>query len=310
MADKPFKSSISDNQSSSDFVSKVHRTTADLERLIHNLSVDGMMDDVAADTVGAGLRGNASMIARNQSGGAIARKKEEERKRFVRAMYRAISEYERLSAEIAALDEKIAAFEDDVFTDEEKRRIGKLPKDQQEKARADLMQEKLRLGLITQDQYDQWLQWKTDREAAAAKRTQVAETLEHADEAKIERTVDKEGAEVAEAAAEEIGGQQAINVEVKSEVHVDVGNASKHSDAQSAGFAAVLSGGSTLGGGLGGTSAASLLAPDDSMTSKTPALKPVFTAKATQTEPIDPDAKSDIVISQSNGKDPLPPVVG
>lgn len=114
MADKPFKSSISGNQSSSDFVSKVHRITADLERLIHNLSVDGMMDDVADDSVGAGLRGSASLISRNQSGGAIAKKKEEERKRFVRAVHAALRRLDEINDRLAELDQEIGQHKENI----------------------------------------------------------------------------------------------------------------------------------------------------------------------------------------------------
>lgn len=288
---------------------KVHRNAKDLERLIENLSVDGMMDGVEGGVVGSGLRGG-STLATTMGPGGNATKRDEERRKFTRAMYRAMKEYERLSAEIAELDAKIAAFEDDVFTDEDKQRIGKLPKDQQQQAKIDLMQLKLQQGLITQAEYDQWLKWQQERDAKAAQRAEVAETLEHADEKTIVRTVEEKGVVAAAKAAGDIGGQQAAKIDDKSEEHVDVGNEVVKNGIQGSGFSAMMSGKSVLGGGLGGTSVASSVAPDDAMTGKVSALKPVFTERAGQTSPVDPDAKSDLIVAQSNGNDPVLPGLG
>ncbi|WP_416899477.1 MAG: hypothetical protein ACMVY4_07140 [Minwuia sp.] len=85
---------------------RVHRTAQDLQRTIENLSVDGIMDGVAGEAVGSGYRGNATHAAHRQTGSA--NKRDEERRKFTRAMHAALKRLDDINNRIGELDNEIA----------------------------------------------------------------------------------------------------------------------------------------------------------------------------------------------------------
>lgn len=85
---------------------RVHRTAQDLQRIIGNLSVDGIMDGVAGEAVGSGYRGNATHAAHRQAGSA--NKRDEERRKFTRAMHAALKRLDDINNRIGELDNEIA----------------------------------------------------------------------------------------------------------------------------------------------------------------------------------------------------------
>jgi len=94
-------------KSSSELVGRVHRTARDLERTIENLSVDHLMDGVAGGAVGSGLRGGATLQVANSYGGG-AQKREEERRKFTRAMHAALRRMEEIDLRLGELDREIS----------------------------------------------------------------------------------------------------------------------------------------------------------------------------------------------------------
>jgi len=94
------------SKSSSSLTGRVHRTAQDLQRTIENLSVDGIMDGVAGEAVGSGYRGNATHAAHRQAGSA--NKREEERRKFTRAMHAALKRLDDINNRIGELDNEIA----------------------------------------------------------------------------------------------------------------------------------------------------------------------------------------------------------
>lgn len=93
-------------KNSSGLTGRVHRTAQDLQRTIENLSVDGIMDGVAGEAVGSGYRGNATHAAHRQTGSAA--KREEERRKFTRAMHAALKRLDDINNRIGELDNEIA----------------------------------------------------------------------------------------------------------------------------------------------------------------------------------------------------------
>lgn len=103
------------SKNSDELTGKVHRNAKDLERLIENLSVDGMMDGVKGGVVGSGLRGG-STLATTMGPGGNATKRDEERRKFTRAMVRAMKDLEELFDRRDQLNNEIAEHKQNIDT--------------------------------------------------------------------------------------------------------------------------------------------------------------------------------------------------
>ena len=301
MVDKIEKSGIASDRLSA---GRVHRTAEDLQRTIENLSVDGIMDGVAGEAVGSGYRGNATHAAHRQAGSAS--KREEERRKFTRAMVRAMKELDRLNAEIDGLNGKIDGILAKHLTEDEQKYLNSI-KDEREKHREQmrLMREKLERGEISEAEFDQFNRfWEKLRDKLDA-RDEAKQKLRDAEPEAYEQIVREIDIQDAEAAAHEVGGKKAVQFEIVAESVDDAGSVETTNDKDMfGGFAAdgaetSLPGQNSMANVLTGnplTSVASAAMPDNPLLAKAPALKPEFTAKAGQVEPVQPEAKSEIEI--------------
>lgn len=289
---------MSGDRKSSDgsLTGRVHRTAQDLQRTIENLSVDGIMDGVEDEAVGSGYRGNATHAAHRQAGSAS--KREEERRKFTRAMVRAMKELDHLNAEIDGLNGKIDGILANHLTEDEQKYLDGI-KDEREKHREQmrLMREKLERGEISQAEFDLFQKVWEDLGERMKARAEIEQQIRDADPAAFDQIVRESDARDAEAAAHNVGGEKADQFESSLETAVDAGNVDHQNTAAEESF--LNTGPGNLANALTGnplTSVASAAMPDNPLLAKAPALKPEFTARAGQVEPVQPEAKSEIEI--------------
>lgn len=115
-------------------------------------------------------------VSRLVAGGSLA-EQEKERKKKLNAVLKLSRDIAKriaeLDSKIADYDRKIRTMEEDIFTPEELAELDKLsPEERFKKAQED-MKEKVANGDITQAQYDQWLIFNQERDAARIERDHV-----------------------------------------------------------------------------------------------------------------------------------------